>query len=230
MNEKLDRLLEQYSAAAGEFWLEESLPEDIPEHTFSHKFQRRMDKLLRRQRRSPAVRAALTYARRAAIFVLAFVALSFSVRMTVDAAFRRQVLQVVVQVFSDFTEFRYTSDVKAKEQPGELEFTYLPEGMERVETELDERDYFVWYEDCDGRFITLDQSLVEGNDELIWMLDTEDAEVTEFKVHNYDAIGIQKGADCTIHWTDDQMVYVLLGRNLPMEELEKVADGIQIDE
>lgn len=34
MNEKLDRLLEQYSAAAGEFWLEESLPEDIPEHTF----------------------------------------------------------------------------------------------------------------------------------------------------------------------------------------------------
>ena len=94
MNEKLDRLLEQYSAAAGESWLEESLPEDIPEHTFSHKFLRSMDKLLRRQRRSPAVRAALTYAKRAAIFVLAFVALSFSVRMTVDAAFRRQVLQV----------------------------------------------------------------------------------------------------------------------------------------
>lgn len=43
MNEKLDRLLEQYSAAAGERWLEESLPEDIPEYTFSHKFQRRMD-------------------------------------------------------------------------------------------------------------------------------------------------------------------------------------------
>lgn len=345
MNEKLDRLLVQYSAAAGEFWLEESLPEDIPEHTFSHKFQRRMDKLLRRQRRSPAVRAALTYAKRAAIFVLTFVALSFSVRMTVDAAFRRQVLQAVVQVFSDFTEFRYTSDVKTDEQPGELEFTYLPEGMverkeyreadelhtyvyfedengnmlsleqvrittntedryfldtedadvfeytihgapaigvekgkgkiihwtegnfvytlsgtipmeelklvaeeirpvsepkvgeiefsyfpegmERVETELDERDYFVWYEDSDGRFITLDQSLVEGNDELIWMLDTEDAEVTKFKVHNFDAIGIQKGADCTVHWTEGQIVYVLLGRNLPMEELKLVAEGIK---
>lgn len=343
MNEKLDRLLEQYSAAAGESWLEESLPEDIPEHTFSHKFQRRMDKLLRRQRRSPAVRAALTYAKRAAIFVLAFVALSFSVRMTVDAAFRRQVLQVVVQVFSDFTEFRYTSDVKTDEQPGELEFTYLPEGMvetdreldtlgfyicwknesgefveldqvlvddntdmklyldtedaeityfqvhgeeamgiekgldhtvqwtegqfvytlsgtipmeelklvaegirpvseskvgkikfgylpegmEIAETELDERDYFVWYKDSDGRFITLDQSLIEGNDELIWMLDTEDAEVTKFKVHNFDAIGIQKGADCTIHWTEGQIVYVLLGRNLPMEELKLVAEGIK---
>ena len=345
MSEKLDRLLEQYSAAAGEFWLKENLPDDIPEHTFSHKFQRRMDKLLRRQRRSPAVRAALAYARRAAIFVLAFMALSFSVRMTVDAAFRRQVLQVVVQVFSDFTEFRYTSDVKADEQPGELEFTYLPEGMvekqheedefgyytcwywedtdgrflelerwditedvsstqlldtenakithfqvhdeeamgiekgldhtihwtegqfvytlsgtipmeelklvaegirpvsepkvgeikvgylpegmEIAETELDERDYFVWYKDSDGRFITLDQSLIEGNDELIWMLDTEDAEVTKIKVHNFDAIGIQKGADCTIHWTEGQIVYVLLGRNLPMEELKLVAEGIK---
>ena len=343
MNEKLDRLLEQYSAAAGESWLEESLPEDIPEYTFSHKFQRNMNKLLRRQRRSPAVRAALTYARRAAIFVLAFVALSFSVRMTVDAAFRRQVLQVVVQVFSDFTEFRYTSDVKTDEQPGELEFTYLPEGMmetdreldtlgfyicwknesgefveldqvlvddntdmklyldtedaeithfqvhgeeamgiekgldhtihwtegqfvytlsgtipmeelklvaegirpvsepkvgeiefsylpegmEIAETELDERDYFVWYKDSDGRFITLDQSLIEGNDELIWMLDTEDAEVTKFKVHNFDAIGIQKGADCTIHWTEGEIVYVLLGRDLPMEELKLVAEGIK---
>lgn len=343
MNEKLDRLLEQYSAAAGESWLEESLPEDMPEYTFSHKFQRNMNKLLRRQRRSPAVRAALTYARRAAIFVLAFVALSFSVRMTVDAAFRRQVLQVVVQVFSDFTEFRYTSDVKTDEQPGELEFTYLPEGMvetdreldtlgfyicwknesgefveldqvlvddntdmklyldtedaeithfqvhgeeamgiekgldhtihwtegqfvytlsgtvpmeelklvaegirpvsepkvgeiefsylpegmEIAETELDERDYFVWYKDSDGRFITLDQSLIEGNDELIWMLDTEDAEVTKLKVHNFDAIGIQKGADCTIHWTEGQIVYVLLGRNLPMEELKLVAEGIK---
>lgn len=343
MNEKLDRLLEQYSAAAGESWLEESLPEDIPEYTFSHKFQRNMNKLLRRQRRSPAVRAALTYAKRAAIFVLAFVALSFSVRMTVDAAFRRQVLRAVVQVFSDFTEFRYTSDVKTDEQPGELEFTYLPEGMvetdreldtlgfyicwknesgefveldqvlvddntdmklyldtedaeithfqvhgeeamgiekgldhtihwtegqfvytlsgtipmeelklvaegirpvsepkvgeiefsylpegmEIAETELDERDYFVWYKDSDGRFITLDQSLIEGNDELIWMLDTEDAEVTKLKVHNFDAIGIQKGADCTIHWTEGQIVYVLLGRNLPMEELKLVAEGIK---
>lgn len=302
-----------------------------------------LNRLERRRRRSPAVRAALTYAKRAAIFVLAFVALSFSVRMTVDAAFRRQVLQVVVQVFSDFTEFRYTSDVKTDEQPGKLEFTYLPEGMvetdkeldaiefyvhyelpdgafielsqmlvedgtemllgldtegaevmkltvhdtealgivkglgrtihwtegqfvytlsgtvpmeelklvaegirpvseskvgkikfgylpegmEIAETELDERDYFVWYKDSDGRFITLDQSLIEGNDELIWMLDTEDAEVTKLKVHNFDAIGIQKGADCTIHWTEGQIVYVLLGRNLPMEELKLVAEGIK---
>lgn len=99
MNEKLDQLLEQYGAAAGERWLEENMPAELPEHTFSQKFQRRMNKLLRRQLRSPGTRAALAYVRRAAVFVLAFVVLSFSVRMTVDAAFRKQVLQAVVQIF-----------------------------------------------------------------------------------------------------------------------------------
>lgn len=48
MNEKLDQLLEQYGAAAGERWLEENMPAELPEHTFSQKFQRRMNKLLRR--------------------------------------------------------------------------------------------------------------------------------------------------------------------------------------
>ena len=226
MNEKLDRLLEQYSAAAGESWLEESLPEDIPEYTFSHKFQRRMDKLLRRQRRSPAVRAALTYARRAAIFVLAFVALSFSVRMTVDAAFRRQVLQVVVQVFSDFTEFRYTSDVKTDEQPGKLEFTYLPEGMVETGRELDTLGFYICWKNESGEFVELDQVLVDDNTDMKLYLDTEDAEITHFQVHGEEAMGIEKGLDHTIHWTEGQFVYTLSG-TIPMEELKLVAEGIR---
>lgn len=228
MNEKLDRLLEQYSAAAGESWLEESLPEDIPEYTFSHKFQRRMDKLLRRQRRSPAVRAALTYARRVAIFVLAFVALSFSVRMTVDAAFRRQVLQVVVQVFSDFTEFRYTSDVGNDGKLGELEFTYLPEGMIETDREQDTIEFYVHYESPDGTFIELSQILIEDGTEMLLGLDTEGAEVTNLTVHDIEAVGIVKGLSRTIHWTEGAFVYTLSG-TIPMAELEKVAEGIQID-
>lgn len=228
MNEKLDRLLEQYSAAAGERWLEESLPEDIPEYTFSHKFQRRMDKLLRRQRRSPAVRAALTYARRAAIFVLAFVALSFSVRMTVDAAFRRQVLQVVVQVFSDFTEFRYTSDVKTDEQPGKLEFTYLPEGMvERKEyREVDELHTYVYFEDENGNMLSLEQVRITTNTEDRYFLDTEDANVFECTIHGALAIGVEKGQGKIIHWTEGSFVYTLSG-TIPMSKLEVVAEGIQ---
>ena len=228
MNGKLDRLLAQYSAAAGELWLEESLPEDIPEHTFSHKFQRRMNKLLRRQRRSPAVRTALTYAKRAAVFVLAFVALAFSVRMTVDAAFRQQVLQAVVQVFSDFTEFRYTSHEKASGQPGELVFTYLPEGMVETDRDLDALGFYICWRNESGEFVELDQVLVDDNTDMKLYLDTEDAKITQLQIRGEEAMGIEKGLDHTIHWTEGQFVYTLSG-TIPMEELEKVAEGIQID-
>lgn len=228
MNEKLDQLLEQYGAAAGERWLEENMPAELPEHTFSQKFQRRMNKLLRCQLRSPGTRAALAYVRRAAVFVLAFVVLSFSVRMTVDAAFRKQVLRAVVQIFSDFTEFRYTSDVQNDGQPGKLEFTYLPEGMMETDREQDAIEFYVHYESPDGVFVELSQMLIEDGTEMLLGLDTEGAKVTNLTVHDIDALGIVKGLSRTIHWTEGAFVYTLSG-TIPMEELEKVAEGIQID-
>ena len=228
MNEKLDQLLEEYGAAAGERWLEENMPAELPEHTFSQRFQRRMNKLLRRQRRSPGVRAALAYVWRAAVFVLVFVVLSFSVRMTVDAAFRKQVLRAVVQVFSDFTEFRYTSDVGNDGKLGELEFTYLPEGMIETDREQDTIEFYVHYESPDGKFIELSQILIEDGTEMLLGLDTEGAEVTNLTVHDIEAVGIVKGLSRTIHWTEGAFVYTLSG-TIPMAELEKVAEGIQID-
>jgi len=38
---------------------------------------------------------------------------------------------------------------------------------------------------------------------------------------------IVKGLDHTIHWTEGDSIYTLYG-TVPMEELEKVAEGIQI--
>ena len=129
MRDELDELLDRYAPEAGELWLS-ALPDPAPEHEFSPKFRRKVEKLLRRQRRSPAVNAALRYGRRAAAFALVFLTLSFSCLMTVNAAFRERVIQAVVQVFQDFTEFVYTSDSSAVGKPGNLVFTYLPEGME----------------------------------------------------------------------------------------------------
>ena len=120
MRDELDELLDRYAPEAGELWLS-SLPNPAPGHEFSPKFRRKVEKLLRRQRRSPAVNAALRYARRAAAFALVFLALSFSCRMTVDAAFRERVIQAVVQVFQDFTEFVYTSDSPGTSTAGESE-------------------------------------------------------------------------------------------------------------
>lgn len=226
MRDELDGLLDRYAPEAGELWLS-ALPEQAPEHEFSPKFRRKVEKLLRRQRRSPAVNAALRYGRRAAAFALVFLTLSFSCLMTVNAAFRERVIQAVVQVFQDFTEFIYTSDSAAVGKPGNLVFTYLPEGMEEQDREQNAIEFYVYYESPDGAFMELSQILVEDGTEVLLGLDTENAKVTYFEVHGVEAMGIKKGLDHTIHWTEGSSVYTLSG-TVPMEELKLVAEGIQI--
>ena len=226
MRDELDGLLDRCAPEAGELWLS-ALPEQAPEHEFSPKFRRKVEKLLRRQRRSPAVNAALRYGRRAAAFALVFLTLSFSCLMTVNAAFRERVIQAVVQVFQDFTEFVYTSDSSTVEEPGNLVFTYLPEGMGEQDREQDAIEFYVFYESTDGAFMELSQILVEDGAEVLLGLDTENAKVTYFEVHGVEAMGIEKGLDHTIHWTEGSFVYTLSG-TVPMEELKLVAEGIQI--
>lgn len=58
-------------------------------------------------------------------------------------------------------------------------------------------------------------------------LDTENADVTYFTVRGCEAMKIVKSLDHTIHWTEGDSIYTLYG-TVPMEELEKVAEGIQI--
>ena len=224
MKDALDELLDRYAPEAGAGWLAAETPDIVPEHPFSPKFRRRMERLIRRQGRSPA---ALRCARRAAAYALVLLTLSFSCLMTVDASFREQVLRVVVEVLQEFTEFRYTSDLPANGQPGEVRFTYLPEGMEEQEREHDEIGFYVCFESADGDFMDLSQTVVSDGTSVSIGLDTENADVTYFAVHGCEAMKIVKDLDHTIHWTEGDSIYTLYG-TVPMEELEKVAEGIQI--
>lgn len=219
MKDALDALLDRYAPEAGAGWLAAETPDIVPEHPFSSKF--------RRQGRSPAVTAALRCARRAAAYALVLLTLSFSCLMTVDASFREQVLRVVVEVLQEFTEFRYTSDLPANGQPGEVRFTYLPEGMEEQEREHNEIGFYVCFESADGDFMDLIQTVVSDGTSVSIGLDTENADVTYFAVHGCEAMKIVKDLDHTIHWTEGDSIYTLYG-TVPMEELEKVAEGIQI--
>lgn len=227
MKDALDELLDRYAPDAGAMWLAAETPDIVPEHPFSSKFRRRMERLIRRQGRSPAVTAALRCARRAAAYALVLLTLSFSCLMTVDASFREQMLRVVVEVLQEFTEFRYTSDLPANGQPGEVRFTYLPEGMEEQYREQDAIEFYVYYESPDGDCMDLSQIAVSDGTSVSIGLDTENADVTYFTVRGCEAMKIVKSLDHTIHWTEGDSIYTLYG-TVPMEELEKVAEGIQI--
>ena len=116
--------------------------------------------------------------------------------------------------------------MRAKDYRDAMDVLPLPEGMEEQAREQDELGFYVYMENLEGEFIELDQSLVENGTEMLLGLDTENAKVTYFEVHGVDAVGIEKGLDHTIHWTEGNFVYTLSG-TIPMEEVKLIAEGIQ---
>ena len=68
--------------------------------------------------------------------------------------------------------------------------------------------------------------VVGANASSILGVDTEDAEVEYFKIHNSEAMAISKNLDHTIFWTEDNCYYLLAG-TIPMEELKQVALGLE---
>ena len=104
---------------------------------------------------------------------------------------------------------------------------HLPEGMEEQYREQDAIEFYVYYESPDGDCMDLSQIAVSDGTSVSIGLDTENADVTYFTVRGCEAMKIVKSLDHTIHWTEGDSIYTLYG-TVPMEELEKVAEGIQI--
>ena len=228
MKDALDALLDRYAPEAGAGWLAAETPDIVPEHPFSSKFRRRMERLIRRQRRSPAVTAALRCARRAAAYALVFLTLSFSCLMTVDASFREQVLRVVVEVLQEFTEFRYTSDLPASGQPGEVRFTYLPEGMEEIleYREQDEMHHYYYFMGKEEQMLSVEWVRVDEEITDTYLLDTENANISYVEIQGTKAIVVEKGEGHVLHFTRENFVYTLSG-SISTDELIMVANGMQ---
>lgn len=96
-----EEMLYENAPKARDIW-RGTLPQkaDVPEHTFSEQFEKKMDKLLRRPKRIVHLKTF----RRAVAAVMIIATVMFSAVMTVDAAFRERVIEVVVQVFNELTD------------------------------------------------------------------------------------------------------------------------------
>lgn len=225
----IETLLYEHAPRARELWLS-TLPDrdDIPEHTFSRRFERRMALLLRRQRRSPRMNQTLLMLRRTVAAVLVLLTVSFAGLMTVEA-FRERVIQVVVQVFEELTEFRYRSTSVNTEIP-EVIFGYIPEGMEETtRTIRPSVRTHIKFEDGAGGFFDLRQTLLHPGDALTEILNTEDAVTENITVRGQDAIVNLKSGDTTILWSEHNVLYRLYG-NIDMETMKEIAYQLVIKE
>ena len=224
-----DEMLYQHAPEARDLWLS-TLPNDadIPEHKFSRRFERKMKRLIREQRQSPRTNKIIRGLRRVAAIILVVGILSFSGLMTVEA-YREKVIEVVVQVFHDLTNYQFASEKNDTAQSVELPeitFQYIPDGMEKIEDSIRDSFRYILYESKDGKFFELTQAVVITNSDYEKILDSENAETEEFYIGDSEAISNTKNGVTTILWTRDHVHYTLFG-SIDQADLKIIAEKIK---
>lgn len=225
-----DEMLFEHAAEARDIWLG-SLPsnDEIPDIQCSKRFERKMQKLIKEQHRTPRVNKILRYMKQTIAAVLAVVVISFGGLMTVEA-YREQVIEIVIHVFNELTCYRFSSEVPNSEETElpEVSFGYVPHGMKEIENRLSTSNRrYILFETEDGTFFELTQWSVVADGNYGMILDTEDSEYKTGTINGYEAFFNEKNGHGTILWMIDNIVYRLFG-NIGVDELKTVAEKINI--
>lgn len=227
-----DEMLFEHAAAARDIWLS-TLPadEDIPEIKCSRAFERKMQKLLNEQRRTPKTNKILRGVKQTIAAVLAIAMVSFGGLMTVEA-YREKVIEFVVQIFNELTDYHFVSektDADQIELP-EISFEYVPESAKETENRFTANNRrYVLYEDDAGQFFELTQRPIGADGKYGTILDTEDAEFEHTSINGNEGFYNEKGEDAVVVWTNNNIVYRLYG-NIDISELKRIAESIKIIE
>ena len=202
-----------------------------PKHTFSAEFEAKMQRLIKQVHNSEIkpYRVFLGYTyyakRSIAAVLIAFLLACVTVPEAVVAGYHK-LMDVIENVVTEYTEYKYHSTVPGEAQFVPLEFGYLPEGMEVVTERIDEDDLHMMYRNGREYFI-LDQILVTENNKMKYIIDTENAYVEKSILHENELTLSFKDDEIIYIWTYEK--YLITGQcNITREELENILNGLTI--
>ena len=147
--------------------------------------------------------------------------------MSVEA-YRVSLINTVVRVFNDLTDYRFSSplpsetDSKAFTPPV---LSGLPDTMHKTDERSTPNGYIVTYESTTD-FLDLTCTRITDTSEAHKLVDTENASVTEFALHGSPVTMIEKNGTVTLLWTHDDIVYHLYS-SLPADTCRKLIENLQ---
>lgn len=113
----------------------------------------------------------------------------------------------------------------AEHQMNKVLFGYLPEGMEIVKERNTERSYHVEYETGD-KYFALEQRLIGQDNNLTYVVDTENAVVEKDKINGEEIIYVYKDGIYNYVWIHEN--YHMKGdSNLELDEIKKILEHIK---
>lgn len=227
-----DEMLFEHAAKARDIWLS-TLPadEDIPEIQTSKSFEKKMQTLIKEQRRTPKTNKILRYMKQTVAAVLAVVVITFGGLMTVEA-YREKVIEIVVHVFRELTDYRFYSEKSGVDEIvlPEISFEYIPDGMWNAENRITSNNQrYILYEHENGTFFELTQYPITADGSHGKILDTEDSAYETTNINGNEAFSNVKDGNAIIFWSYNNVIYDLYG-NLDLTELKEIAEKIKIIE
>lgn len=202
--------------------------EECADITFSEEFERKMERIIRFQKK-PYYSYVNTVGKRVACIILAiliaFTTVTFSVK-----AFREAVLEFFVETFEKFSIVGFNEeDLDNSLDHIETYYapTYIPEGYEleydRKSPSMRRMKFY-----CENEYIYFSQRLINDSD---YYLDTENADVEYIEVEGLnDGYLAQKDNKITLCWNDDAYAYSIYSTGKFAEkELVMIAESITIE-
>ena len=193
------------------------------DHEFSPKFQKRMDKLIRR-RRKPYYRFINTAGKRVAVIILAFLTISFTTVMSVEAL-RTPFLDFIMSIFSDHSEVRGIDD--SGNYPEKIENYYeITYDLSEYKIERDERteqEHILFYRKGDNMICYYQITVKEFQENY----NTENADIENIDINGHDAIGfLDNNGYYTLMWNNGEYI-INIGSNIGKNALIEVAKSVQ---
>lgn len=177
-------------------------------HEFANRFLDRYDK--RRRKIS-----AKKYAKAALLAIL----LSAGITVVGVEGVRVKFLNLVMEAGEKATGLIFDTD--SEYMSDEIELSYIPEGFELQEKDIQEGYLYLKFKKKELYFTI---QMLEEHKAL--HIDTEDAEVGKTTINGNEAIYSYKDEVGTIVFHDEHYAYTVFG-NLPREQLIDIAEGIQ---
>ncbi|MBQ9870001.1 MAG: DUF4367 domain-containing protein [Ruminococcus sp.] len=194
------------------------------EHTFSHGFEKQMDKLIKR-RGKPYYSLVNTVGKRVAVIILAFVMVSFTTVMSVEAL-RKPFISFITNMFSSHSEIRSDPD-DSKQYPATIESKYdITEGVDGYKVILEEQydnnrtlDY-----SKDNIVVSFEQHIVDDFD---MHTNTEGATIEHIDINGHEAIGwFDNHNYYHMIWNNGEYV-IVISSNIGRNELIGIAKSVQ---
>lgn len=215
MNEAFEIFNKEYLNA----FLSKEEPEKI---TFSANFEKRMRKLIKRQKRF-YYNWTDTAGKRAAAIIMAILA-SMTVTTVSVGAVRDKVVELVITAHEKFSEIVFNNeDMNTGAAFERLEPAYIPQGYQAVQSEFIENvSNIVIYEDGSGGSIMYDQYCSDAG---ALTVDNENTEYREITVNRLDGIIFEKHGHTNLIFGNENYVFSI-SATLSEEEVIKIAESI----